>query len=101
MFLRVTDFYSLEKIKSAFPKIVLLYLKHGWRVKKRAGGPGEKEFVQEREREGAVPRHQQHRAEQGVAGEQGGGGWEDGDHMRKIKVHSSQVCLTALETVSS
>lgn len=27
MFLRVTDFYSSEKIISAFPKIVLLYLK--------------------------------------------------------------------------
>lgn len=27
MFLWVTDFYSLEKIISAFPKIVLLYLK--------------------------------------------------------------------------
>lgn len=34
MFLWVNDFYSLEKIKSAFPKIVLLYLKksekEGW-----------------------------------------------------------------------
>lgn len=27
MFLWVIDFYSLEKIISAFPKIVLLYLK--------------------------------------------------------------------------
>lgn len=27
MFLWVSDFYSLEKIISAFPKIVLLYLK--------------------------------------------------------------------------
>lgn len=32
MFLWVSDFYSLEKIISAFPKIVLLYLK-----KKNAG----------------------------------------------------------------
>lgn len=36
MFLWVTDFYSLEKIISAFPQIVLLYLKIAWR--KKGGG---------------------------------------------------------------
>lgn len=36
MFLWVTDFYSLEKIISAFPQIVLLYLKIAW----RKGGGG-------------------------------------------------------------
>lgn len=37
MFLWVTDFYSLEKIISAFLKIVLLYLK--WlESKKNSGG---------------------------------------------------------------
>lgn len=40
MFLWVTDFYSLEKIISAFPQIVLLYLKFAWRKKgrRREGG---------------------------------------------------------------
>lgn len=58
MFLWVTDFYSLEKIISAFPKIVLLYLKmtvdrnrrmgvggtggrkDGWKEGKGRGGEG-------------------------------------------------------------
>lgn len=38
MFLWVTDFYSLEKIISAFPQIVLLYLKIAWRRRKRGVG---------------------------------------------------------------
>lgn len=45
MFLWVTDFYSLEKIISAFPEIVLLYLKNdrrietgGWGLGKMDGG---------------------------------------------------------------
>lgn len=40
MFLWVTDFYSLEKIISAFPQIVLLYLKIAWR---KGGGGGMEE----------------------------------------------------------
>lgn len=45
MFLRVTDFYSLEKIISAFPKIMLLYLK--WlESEKERWGTWEKGFVQ-------------------------------------------------------
>lgn len=38
MFLWVTDFYSLEKIISAFPKIVLLYLKMAGDRDRRVGG---------------------------------------------------------------
>lgn len=38
MFLWVTGFYSLEKIISAFPQIVLLYLKIAW--SKKGGGVG-------------------------------------------------------------
>lgn len=50
MFLWVTDFYSLEKIISAFPKIVLLYLKMaGDRNRRESGQRGG--FVQ-RDREG-------------------------------------------------
>lgn len=56
MFLWVTDFYSLEKIISAFPKIVLLYLKmtgvqteggcgYGGKIE-RGGGAGLRRFVQ-------------------------------------------------------
>ena len=56
MFLWVTDFYSLEKIISAFPKIVLLYLKMagdrngrvgigGWGGCCAAGKPGEEKDV--------------------------------------------------------
>lgn len=37
MFFWVTDFYSLEKIISAFPKIVLLYLKMTGESKKKRG----------------------------------------------------------------
>lgn len=41
MFPWVTDFYSFEKIISAFPQIVLLYLKIAWRKKGwRGGGVG-------------------------------------------------------------
>lgn len=40
MFLWVTDFYSLEKIISAFPQIVLLYLKIAWRRRKWRGVGG-------------------------------------------------------------
>lgn len=43
MFLWVTDFYSLEKIISAFPKIVLLYLKMtGDRNRRVGAGSGGK-----------------------------------------------------------
>lgn len=38
MFPWVTDFYSFEKIISAFPQIVLLYLKIAWRKKEGAKG---------------------------------------------------------------
>lgn len=44
MFLWVTDFYSLGKIISAFPQIVLLYLKIAWR-KKGGGEDGRRGFV--------------------------------------------------------
>lgn len=37
MFPWVTDFYSFEKIISAFPQIVLLYLKIAWRKKDKWG----------------------------------------------------------------
>lgn len=40
MFLWVTDFYSLEKIISAFPKILLLYLE---KKKKKKSMESEKE----------------------------------------------------------
>lgn len=40
MFLWVTDFYSLEKIISAFPKIVLLYLKMAGDRNGAVGGRG-------------------------------------------------------------
>lgn len=38
MFLWVNDFYSLGKIISAFPQIVLLYLKIAWRKGQEWGG---------------------------------------------------------------
>lgn len=50
MFLWVTDFYSLEKIISAFPKIVLLYLKMTGAQNRRGVGQ-DRGRDRERERE--------------------------------------------------
>lgn len=50
MFLWVTDFYSLEKIISAFRKIVLLYLKMTGARNRRVWGSIGKEVERERNR---------------------------------------------------